>query len=340
MIPHSQPAATTEKLPVLKNGELECEHCGALERSGMDVCERTDCPYIRRVTSPRGVPWIAYSIIFALVLVGIGLLCLISTSGEAIIIGGIFFVVAAVIAIGGTRESFEYWMLLYNPQHGAVLRRKLRHGKEVRRLVILPVERLHFPPSPFAEQNFPMSAAILHRPLTSRSRQERRTTVLDTLVAQVYIATIADLASRGYLAVYKASSTGTYKDDYLVVGGRETAQNPIQGALERRILKIVSEWTETLLRFPKYTSVESAPNAVSVVYLTLRKAEYKPADEVLKIIEPDVSALSADPLRSADAYHDEAMRWFNLIEREHPDFVRVLEKQIAQALSDRTASGD
>jgi hypothetical protein len=286
------------------------------------------------------VPWIAYSLIIALVLIGIGLLCLLSTSGEAIIIAVPVFLLAAAIAIGGTRESFEHWMLLYNPHNGAVLRRKLRHDKEVRRLVILPVERLHFPPSPLAGQSCAVSAAMMHLRLQDRSRQERRANVLDTLVAQIYIATIADLASRGYLAVYKASSTGTYKDDYLVVGGRETAQDSIQGALERRILKIVSEWPETLLRFPTYALAESGPNTFSLVYLTLQRDESKPSYEMLKIIDPDVSALSANPLRNADAYHDEAMRWFNQVEQTHPDFVRVLEKQIAQAQSDRTASGD
>ncbi len=222
------------------------------------------------------------------------------------------FVPAVILLLNSIRLSRGRWSLLYNPKNGAMLRRLLLFNRVLRHHAIIPVEAVHFPASRFDGQAYPISTAALRDGNQSGS------------VAKIYCATIADLAARGLLSVWRARSVTQDKEEFVIVPGPARPSEPISGMLERSLIHIVNHWPDYLLADNPQINEQVGPTVFMLVYLTLRNPTPQPR-MALRAVQPVDT-------REIQMLQDEAAAYADQVEQMNPHFVTALQDTVRHAL--------
>jgi len=339
---------TQVTVPVLVDGELQCRRCGEQERQGMLRCQRTDCPYTRVTTSgyddftsdtKRDFAKIStiggFSFMFVLFILFLSGNYPESSASSGVLFTGVFIIILFVIPaiIVHFKRSTERHTL-FDAATGVTSHREILFAIEIRRKVVLPIEKLHFPPCPFPEDEYLASAATLRFKMRGLLFKEAPLDASFDAVARMYIVTIADLAARELVEVWRANvlTKGLMRKqdvDYVMLPGKNAEQAPGYGPLEHFIMRTTTCW-------PANPTMNENGNTYMLVYRMFREQVTAPAKTLLEIVDnyrrQHLTEISAPEANA------KASQWYDQILSMHSDFVRVVTAQVGRALSACTKS--
>jgi hypothetical protein len=339
------------RVPTLEDGVLKCEHCGELEHAGMTTCQHDDCPYMLK-KSRGSHPVVAIFMLLIALVVTIGGLALgagfvgIALEGipggplPIIILGAPFVLLWLLMGFTMFTNALfgllGHSIMLFNPRNGAMSRRGILFGVQIRRRITAPLDPIEVPPGPFGG-DYPISVAARPFRVSGWSHQQNKQG------ARMCIAAIIDLAAQGYLAIWRAETVSGFwqrkQTDYLILPGKRMGIGQPVGRFEQTLTHFVRRWPKLLTMETVYA--DQGPNAYMLVYLLFEHDEEWPVKELIKPVEHDAGRYEGNPNSlQAKQSRDRADAWYEQLEAQHPDLVKHLEKQIRQALSARTESSD